>query len=204
MRRRLPFTFFLVFAGNYATVAQQCELNAEYEVRTSRVLLYWNMVPHPSKTTYVLFRSTDAKNWREVVTDKIPRKYSEEDVFDYDDRVNRSDVYYYQIKIVDANNKTIALSNIASVSTGAEKTSWTIYPNPANDILHLVCEGSNVVKGVISVTVQDLTGKIVIRFRAASTNRSLEIPVSKLRKGAYVVQISIMNQTVLSQQFIKL
>jgi len=185
------------------TIAQVCRLNAEYEVRTSRVILDWNMISHSAKTTYILLRSTDTKRWIEVASDKVLRNYSEEDVFDYDDGVNRDGKYFYRLKIIDANNKTIAFSNTVTVSTEVDKTSWVIYPNPVNDVLNLVCEGSNIIKGVINVTVQDVTGKIVIRFRAASTNRRLEIPVTQLRKGMYIVQISIMNEMVMNQKFIK-
>jgi len=186
-----------------ASLAQLCRLNAQYEERTSRVIVDWNMISHTTKTTYILLKSTDAKNWTEVVTDKMLRNYTAEDVFDYDDRVNRDQTYYYRLRIIDAGKKTVAFSNTVTVSTEADKTTWVIYPNPVNDVLHLVYEGNNIIKGVINVTVQDITGKIVIRFRAASTNKKLEIPVSQLRKGMYVVQIYIMNEMALNQKFVK-
>lgn len=187
----------------YTSIAQLCRLNAQYEVRTSRVILDWNMINHPAKTTYVLLKSTDTKTWTEVVTDKVLRKYSEEDVFDYDDKVNRNQKYFYRLKIIDANNKTIAFSNTVTIGDEEDKSSWAIYPNPVNDVLHLVYTGNNIIKGVINVTVQDISGKIVTRLRAASTNRRLEIPVSNLRKGIYVVQISIMNEIMMNQKFVK-
>jgi hypothetical protein len=161
------------------------------------------MVDYSGKTTYILLRSTNEKTWTEVVTDKMFRKYSKEDIFDYDDKVTREGKYFYRLKIIDANNKTIALSNIVSVSSNAIKNVWTIYPNPVNDVLNLVCQGNNIITGVINVAVQDMTGKIVTRFRAASTNRRLEIPVSQLRKGIYVVQIIIMNELVMKEKFVK-
>ena len=203
MRNHFSLALSLMLACFTTSVAQVCQLNVQYDVRTSRVSLDWNMINHPVKTTYILLRSTDTKKWIEVVTDKVLRNYSEEDIFDYDDKVDRNEKYFYQLKIIDAGNKTIALSNTVTISTEADKSSWAIYPNPVNDVLNLVCEGSNIIKGVINVTVQDITGKIVIRFRAASTNRRLEIPVTQLRKGTYIVQILIMNEMVMNQKFIK-
>ena len=203
MYKYFSLTFCLTQVYWCTTVAQFCQLNAQYEERTSRVILDWNMINHPAKTTYILLRSTDTKMWTEVVTDKIMRKYSQEDVFDYDDKVNRDQKYYYRLKIVDANNKAVAFSNIVIISTEVDKRSWVIYPNPVNDVLHLVYEGNNIIRGVINVIVQDITGKIVTRFRAASTNRSLEISVSSLRKGIYVAQVSILNEIVMNQKFVK-
>jgi len=203
MYKSFSFTSYLVLACCCTTFAQLCKLNAQYEERTSGVSLDWNMISHPLKTTYILLRSSDAKTWTTVVTDKILRKYTEEDIFDYSDHVDRDQKYFYRLKIIDANNKTISLSNVVSVNAAEDKVTWAIYPNPVNDILHLVYEGNNIIKGVINVIIQDMAGKIFIRFRAASTNRKLEIPVSQLRKGIYLVQISIMNQIVMNQQFVK-
>jgi hypothetical protein len=187
----------------YATSAQQCKLNAQYEEKTSRVFLNWNMIGHPAKTTYVLLKSIDNKTWTEVVTDKMLRNYTEEDIFDYDDRVNRDQKYFYRLKIIDANNKTVSLSNVVTIESAADKATWMIYPNPVNDILNLSYEGNNKIGGVINVIVLDVTGKILVKFRAASTSRKLEIPVSQLRKGMYIVQISILNETVMNEKFIK-
>lgn len=184
-------------------MAQLCRLKARYDERTSRVILDWNMSNNTSKTTYILLRSTDAKEWTEIVTDKKLQIYTQIDVFDYEDKVKRDQKYFYRLKIIDANNKTIALSNIVTVSAEAGKSSWIMYPNPVKDILHLVHEGNNIIKGVINVTMQDFAGKIVIRFRAASINRKLEIPVSQLHKGIYIVQISVMNEIFMNQQLVK-
>ena len=177
MYKYFSLTFYLMQAYCCTTVAQLCRLNAQYEERTSRVILDWNMINHPAITTYILLRSTDTKKWTEVVTDKVLRKYTGEDIFDYDDKVSRDKKYFYQLKIIDVNKKAVAFSNTVTIGTEVDKRSWVIYPNPVNNVLHLVYEGNNIIKGVINVTVQDMTGKIVVRFRAASISRRLEIPV---------------------------
>ncbi len=185
------------------TVAQLCQLNAQFETRTSQVILDWNMISHPNKTTYQLLRSNDGKIWIEVVTDKILQPYTSEDIFDYEDKVDRDKRYYYRLRILDSNNKTITFSNIVAVQSESAKSSWIIYPNPVNEVLTLVCKGNTIVRGVINVIVKDVTGKIVIRYRAASIYKTLHVPVSKLRTGIYVVQISILNEVVMNQKFVK-
>ncbi len=49
------------------------------------------MISHPNKTTYQLLRSNDGKIWKEVVTDKIFQHYTIEDIFDYEDRVDKDE-----------------------------------------------------------------------------------------------------------------
>lgn len=201
MYRYALLAFFVLACCS--TAAQSCRLNAQYEERTSSALLSWNMISHAAKTTYVLLKSADSKAWVEVVTEKPLQNYTTDDVFDYADKVYRNVQYFYRIKIIDASNKTIAFSNIMRVTAAADKISWVIYPNPVNDVLSLLYKGNNVIKGVINVTVKDVSGKIITRFRAASNNRKLEIPVSQYRKGIYLVQVSIMNEMVMNQKFVK-
>jgi hypothetical protein len=203
MFRQLSLVFYLLQLYCPAALSQTSKLNGQYEESTSRVVLDWNMVKHPTKTTYTLLKSADGKNWTEIVTDKYLRNYSEEDLFDYDDRAARNKKYYYQVKITDASKKVIALSNIVAINTEADKRTWVIYPNPVNDFLNLVYEGNNIIEGVINVLVQDMAGKIVIRFRAASIYKKLNIPLSGLRKGVYIVKVSVMNEIMLNQQFVK-
>ena len=203
MYRYSLLTLFCMVVYCRGTVAQLCQLNAQFETRTSQVILDWNMISHPNKTTYQLLRSNDGKMWREVVTDKILQDYTSEDIFDYEDKVDHDKRYYYRLRILDSNNKTITFSNIVAIQSESAKSSWVIYPNPVNEVLTLVCKGNTIVKGVINVIVKDATGKIVIRYRAASIYKTLQIPVSKLRTGIYVVQISILNEVVMNQKFVK-
>lgn len=183
--------------------AQQCRLHTVYHQETDRISLDWNMIPYSTKTIYVLLRSTDQRAWSVVAADPVLRNYTEEDVFDYDEKVNSGGIYYYRLKILDAGNNTVALSNIAGVNTTAGKDVWVVYPNPVYDVLHLAYKGNNPVKGVINVLIADASGKTVIRFRSASIYKSLQIPVSNLRNGIYLVQIIVMNEVMLNQQFIK-
>ncbi len=203
MYRYFLLIFFFIAPYCHAAVAQLCQLNAQFEIRTSQVILDWNMISHRNKTTYQLLRSNDGKMWKEVVTDKILQDYTSEDIFDYEDKVDRDKKYYYRLRILDTNNKTISFSNIVTIHSGSAKSSWVIYPNPVNEVLTLECKGNTIIRGVINVIVQDAAGKIVIRYRAASIYKTLQIPVSKLRRGIYVVQISVLNEIVMNQKFVK-
>ena len=203
MYKYFIITFFFMVAYCRTTVAQLCQLNGEFEIITSQVILDWNMVSHLDKTTYQLLRSNDGKMLKEVATDKIMQEYTSEDIFDYEDKVERDKKYYYRLRILDTNNKTITFSNIVTLHTSSVKSSWVIYPNPVNEVLTLVCKGNTMIRGVINVIVQDAGGKIVIRYRAASIYKTLQIPVSKLRRGIYVVQISILNEVMMNQKFVK-
>ena len=79
-----------------------------------------------------------------------------------------------------------------------------MYPVPVKDILNLQYNGSNLISGVISVSIQNMTTRQIFhKLRLASTNRFIQIPVSNLGRGLYIVSISIGNEIVWNQQFNK-
>lgn len=197
------FLYCFMLGYSYPSFSQLCRLNAHFEENTSNVILDWNMISQTTKTTYVLLRSTDKNTWTEIITDKYLQNYTEEDVFDYNDKVNRHQKYFYRVKIIDISKKTIIFSNIANISTEADREPWVVYPNPVNNVLAILFRGQNAIKGVINVAVQENSGKTVIRFRAASNSKKMEIPVSRLRKGIYTIRISILNEIVMNQKFVK-
>ncbi|MEP6615845.1 MAG: T9SS type A sorting domain-containing protein [Ginsengibacter sp.] len=201
IRFLLPAFIFTTLSGSIC--AQGSELHAERGTRTSIVKLDWNMVNSPGKTTYVLLRSRDGKNWSEAVTDRIFRKYSADDIFDYEDKPSANGILFYILRIVDVAYNTVSFSNMVTIITAAEKGSWVLYPNPVNDILMISFKGSGSIRGVINVFVQNSDGKTVIKFRSASVNRVLQIPVGNLPPGFYVAQISVENVMMMNQKFIK-
>lgn len=89
------------------------------------------------------------------------------------------------------------------VSTSNTGALWQIVPNPVHDMLYLNYIRKAKFKDVINVIIQNATGRVVIKFRAASNNSRLRIPVSKLHTGVYFIKISIGNQQQLNSRFIK-
>jgi hypothetical protein len=220
-------------------VAQPVKLSALFDVNNSAVKLNWNMVNSNTTTGYFLLRSDDGINWTEVAKDRMPRNYTDQDIYIFNDRNYFSGKNYYRIRIANTNNQTIALSTIVTVNTTAttainktqtavrpppntqaetknitqsNKTSsssntginsWIIYPNPATDVLKLAYRGQGEIKGVVNVQIQDANGKTVIKFRSGSMYKNIEIPISNLRRGAYFIQVTVLNELMMNQQFIK-
>jgi hypothetical protein len=79
------------------------------------------------------------------------------------------------------------------------KTSISIYPNPASEFLSIAYNNLEVSERS-TVKVFDLTGKLVSQLYIQTTQQTgvFELPLQKLTKGVYVVQISnsTFNQNV--------
>lgn len=92
----------------------------------------------------------------------------------------------------------------SQINTQPQSTnSWIIYPNPATDLLKLTYKGSGDLKGVVYVQIQDASGKIVIKYRSGSMYKTIQIPIPNLQKGAYFIQVTVLNELMMNQKFIK-
>ncbi|MEO5783660.1 MAG: T9SS type A sorting domain-containing protein [Ginsengibacter sp.] len=223
------FIFLCIFCNAFS---QTVKLTAIYDFNNTAVKLNWNMINTNIRTSYLLLRSADGKSWTEAAKDRMLRNYSDDDIYFFNDRSFLPGKNYYRVKITDGDNNTIALSpivvvnttgtaynstsrNIQSQITGIQKTipkintepqgnnSWAIYPNPVTDILKLAYKGHGNLKGVVFVQVQDATGKVVIKFRSGSMYKLIQIPVSNLQRGLYSIQLTVLDELMMSQKFIK-
>ena len=199
-------------------------LTAIPDAQSSVVSLRWNMVNYFSATAYILLKSTDGIVWQITAANPVYRNYTTLTILAYSDKVTERRKFFSRVRIYDLHNNTVALSNTAIAeipksiytvpvipfssqpanSSGQIKgTSWIIFPNPVNDILSLTYKRIDPIMGVINVFISDVTGKIVIRFRQASNNKQLRIPVSNLRAGLYFIKIDVLNERQMNEKFIK-
>lgn len=187
------------------------------------------MVNSNSKTSYLLLRSGDGITWTEAAKDRMLRRYTEDDIYFFNDRYFLPGKNYYRLKITDGGNNTVALSSIVTVNAGSTRAglvipdthtgkqvitpkistqppnnnSWIIYPNPATDLLKLTYKGTGDLKGVVNVQIQDVTGKIVVKFRSGSMYKTIQIPIDNLQRGTYFIQVTVLNELMMKQRFVK-
>jgi hypothetical protein len=102
---------------------------------------------------------------------------------------------------VNTTPKTIVPQN--NSSNNSSSNSWVIYPNPATDLLTLSYNGRDNLKGVVNVQIIDASGKTVIKFRSGSMYKKIEIPISGLQRGAYFIRVTVVNELMMNQRFIK-
>ena len=194
------------------------------DAQGSVVSLRWNMVNYSSVSAYILLKSIDGVVWLVAAANPVYRNYNSSTILAYNDKVTERRKLFYRVRIYDINDNTIAISNTAiaeipkavysvpdrpgaSMPTNSSRkaiaASWQIFPNPVYDILNLAYKKSERLMGVINVIISDVTGKIMIRFRQASNNKQLRIPVSNLKAGLYFIKIDVLNERQMNEKFIR-
>lgn len=72
----------------------------------------------------------------------------------------------------------------AGIESAASKAEIIIYPNPANDIVQI-----RTATAISSVTLADLTGKVILKQEASGTINFLQLP-SEMCSGTYLIQLN--------------
>jgi hypothetical protein len=113
----------------------------------------------------------------------------------------------FQIIIRDTNNSndsspgtfeidSIVFDNNMTLSTqDLEAIDFSIYPNPANDVINITSKAL-----MESVRIYDITGKLVLSNRAIDTNT---LNISELRTGVYLFKVVLKNGSQITKRLIK-
>lgn len=90
----------------------------------------------------------------------------------------------------------------AGISEQSEIRSFGCYPNPASDITRIVLDMQN--SGPLGLSVIDLNGRLCDNrmFEVQSGLQTLDLPVSSLEPGVYILQIR-MGDALLTQKLVK-
>jgi len=175
-------------------------VTAAYDVRRKLVAVKWQNKALGIKT-FTVQRSDDNKEWKDIAlqsvsVDAIDRSYY------FSDTRPAAGENYYRVKCIYTDER-LEYSSSIMVMTGQVGSSWVMYPVPVTTMLNLQYKGAEPIKGVINVLIQMFNGRIITRYRAASSSRTITIPVDNLGKGIYDVRIIIENEIVWNQRFVK-
>lgn len=175
-------------------------LTASYDPKGMAVKLKWQNNDARIKA-FVLQKSSDNYKWTDL-TSISAASFSESKMEKYLDEHPDPNRNYYRLRmVIDANNEE--LSAPIMVMPGQSASSWVMFPVPVTSILNLQYTGSDPIKGVITVLIQNSNGRVLKRFRSSSLTRTIEIPVSNMGKGIYDVKIMVGTDYVWNQRFIK-
>lgn len=176
-------------------------LTAVYENKMQVVKLKWN---HNDKKVkqYILQRSGDERTWTVIKSISVGEPNNNKFI-SYRDQNPEEGKNFYRLKTV-LNDGTPEYSRTVMVIIGKPGGSWIMFPVPVRDVLNLQYNGTELITGVIGITIQNIaTRQVFHRLRMASTSRFIAIPVSNLGRGVYFIRITIGNEITWNQRFSK-
>ncbi len=192
--------FLIGFNLSSFSNSQLPEFTAVYNSRKKVVVIKWQHVSTAVKG-YVLQRSKDNKIWADIALQQIDPA-SKNRNFYFEDKNFATGENYYHLKYIYTDGKTANSGNVI-VLIGSTTNNWAIYPVPVTSLLTLEYRGSEPLKGVINVIIQQPTGRVFTKLRYASSTKQIKIPVDNLPKGVYDVRILVQDEIIWDQRFVK-
>jgi hypothetical protein len=160
--------------------------------------LYWETAHEEDLADFIIERSSDGINFKEIAH-KIPEnKPSKYEYSDASFRMNS--INYYRITAVDYDGSK-STTQIYSLGTLNEVGVSELYPNPSDNSFSLSLVTKTQMS--VSVTVKDMYGRQVrtTMYEAGLGVNTLTINSTDIATGFYIVEISdFTNNRVLSQQ----
>jgi hypothetical protein len=189
--------------GNFlceALVTAAPGITAVYDGKKKAVIIKWQQKQTGARS-FVIQRSDNNYNWEDIALQQTVN-FDPNKIYQFLDTRSAAGDNYYRLKAV-LQNGAIEYSASVMVIVGPATTSWIMYPVPVQDVLTLQYKGTERIKGVVNVLIQNVIGTVLVRLRSASINSVIRIPVNNLGKGLYDIRITIEDEVVWNQRFVK-
>jgi len=147
----------------------------------------WKSAEELKGDVFVLERSADGENFRELATIKANGYAS---TYSYNDQQPVQGINYYRLKMLDAAGRTEYSQVVTATATNVNLFAVDAYPNPVKETLTVSVSGDRGENA--SIVITDATGKL-IQTVAVNANTT-EIKMGGLAAGMYFVKYSDSKQ----------
>ena len=188
-----------IFIANIATPLPVNILSFTGKAIAAGNQLNWTVAQEDNFSHYEVLRSDDGRVFNAVGTVYALNNSLDMKSYSFVDADAKSDLSYYKLRLVD-NNGSFGYSSLVVVSrTNIVSTVSNVFPNPASTQLNVELNG--VATDNMTVTIQDLTGKILYQAENVSAQSSVySFDINSLNRGIYIIRIQDeMGQTSVSR-----
>lgn len=162
----------------------------------------WTSSSEENMQSYVLMRSTDGENFKEVATIKANNKNSINDYYYEDLFYQHHNIIYYKLKMIDYDNSFKTSEVIALNYNQNHSDIKSIQPNPAQNTLTI--ETKYPASQFYRFYVTDVHGRVVKEIVDLQNQQKMfDLDIFDLNSGLYIVSIIKKNGEKISARFSK-
>ncbi len=169
---------------------------------SGRSILEWATGSEVNSSHFVVERSTDAVDWKEVGTVESVHQSNEPTEYIFmDERSREGSQGYYRLRQVDMDGHSVT-SHVVPVEACAGADEWlSVIPNPANSSLQVRIDADPRLGGAATLELMDATGRPVLLRRAAlSEGQSrIDMDLGDLVAGTYLLCLRAADATVVQR-----
>ncbi|WP_017256994.1 T9SS type A sorting domain-containing protein [Pedobacter arcticus] len=153
--------------------------------------LYWETVSELNNDKFEIERSTNGIGFIKIGEVKGNGTSQKLNVYNFKDLAPSNGVNYYRLKQVDLNG-SFEYSETRAVKFDLKEVVFSIYPNPATEVI-------NFSEAIKSVEIYSISGAKV--YEQKTTVSTLKIP-SKIKQGIYIINAILLDGSLVSKQVI--
>jgi len=166
--------------GGYGGRIDDLTLNL---IEDQQVEVSWNTTEEPDQIMYYLERSHDGDNFTQIAT--VVGKGDLDNTYTHVDTRQPEGMVYYRLKTVTFDGTFE--SNITMIEVPSIGTTFQVYPNPVNDILHINPYGTWRAESRLEII--NSVGQVVRVQVLPKETADIEINMSNLPSGVYMFRI---------------
>jgi len=99
--------------------------------------------------------------------------------------------------VVPGGGKLVELSDVTGIEDHTPETSFSVYPNPAVDVVTLVSKQQLNANAIVQV--MNLTGQVMLRTMVSVVNGVANLQVSSLPSGSYLISMAVDGGTCIAR-----
>lgn len=165
-----------------------------------QVSLEWGTLQEINSMAFIVERSTDQKIWSAIGTVKSVGNSSLKTSYSFADKNPLSGTSFYRLKQVDIDGAA-AYSDIVKVANNQSVKTVSIYPNPVSGIANLYSKTN--FKSGQQLFLIDAKGTKVKAFTASSNTNIMQVDLTTMKSGLYLLQIVDNGSVIESLPLIK-
>jgi hypothetical protein len=109
----------------------------------------------------------------------------------------------YEIKVIQEGQETISVLPVGDAAQSSQKSGNSdlqLFPNPGNG--NLTIHGTSSLKGM-KISVSDIKGKVLFTNQVKEEGRDLELDITDLPSGMYLIQLQSEDGAVRQEKYVK-
>jgi hypothetical protein len=153
------------------------------------VVLEWSTAQEFNSRSFLIERSADGRNYFQIGTIAAAGNSTTPTAYSFTDFSPSAGNNYYRLKEIDLDNRFM-FSDVRVVNFSEQKSGFTILGNPVKEQLKLGLDLA--IAQRVTVSIRNPAGQFIkeIKYNAAKGNSNIQLSVSNLKRGLYVVIIS--------------
>ena len=177
------FSDFAMGIGDLPITLPVRLMNFTAKANGNLALLNWQTASELNNDKFEIERSTNATDFIKIGEVKGNGTLQKISAYNFLDRTPANGANYYRLKQVDFNGK-FELSDAKAVNFNLATAAFSIYPNPATDVLTIELKTST----ISSLDVYDFSGKYL--FNQVLSDKVNTVNIEKLATGIYFFKVN--------------